>query len=293
MAKIIKPNFGKEKEDRSKLENDNKSDSIADTVKLELSLDEKDENIISDVQRETLLDELNSFPPIDEGRIDVVGVYAFDMGDSWEVKAFLRNGINKPINFEKVAFLIKNPKNEVLAAQAFDMQDAGNLPPHTARPYKLNFDKSNVYVKNIPADDWYIIFDNNVGTVEYQNFGFGGQQDTLSENSQSILNRFLENLPKVQRGQYDFSKFSIGINEDGELIISVVVRNGFNLPLSIEKLPVTIINEEGSKVFSTIFEVQNFEVKPGEAKLLNLNCNIGIKLNKDMDLSNWELIFKS
>jgi SLAP domain-containing protein len=293
MAKIIKANFGsEEKKDIQEIDNNTLSNDGRKPVSLKLSLIEREEAIMSDVQKETLVDELNSFPPVFDGDINIVGVYAFDMGKSWEVKAFLRNGMDRPVNFDKVALVIANSEDEVLAAQTFDMQDAGDIPPYSARPYKLNFNKSNVYVKKVPRDEWHIAFDSNVGTATYEDFDYEGLPDSFPQESLSVLNRFLRGLPKIEKGKYDFSKFSIGINENGEIMISIVVRNGLDKPLSIEKLPVTVKNEEGNVVFSGLFEMHDFNINPGKSKLLSLAGKTGVQLDQDMDLSNFELEFR-
>ncbi|MFL0194304.1 SLAP domain-containing protein [Clostridium sp. WILCCON 0269] len=292
MSRIIKAEFGNKKLDENQDIEDKYINMKKDIVKLELSLSEAEKSMISDLKRETLLDELNSFPPINKGEIDIVGSYTFDMGDYLEVQVFLRNGMERNVDFDKVPFVILNSKNEILAAQIFNMQDIGVLPPHTARPYKLNFDKANVHVDKISSDDWHIVFD-NVETVEYENFKYGELPDTLSEKTSQVLNDFLKSLPKIEKGRYDLSKFNIGINENGELIASIVIRNGFDKPLGIEKLPVTIKNEEGNRVFSAIFDVHDFKVNPGEAKFFNLKCETEIRFNQKMDLSNWELIFRA
>lgn len=291
MAKIIKGNFGNENKDDARKAEHSIKHNRRKTVSLKLSLTEREESITSNVQRENLEDELNSFSQVYEGDINIAGVYAFDMGKSWEVKAFLRNGTKGPINFDKVALAIINSKKEVLASQVFNMLEAGVLPPYSARPFKLNFSKENVYVKNIPMDDWKIVFDKGVGTVTYENFEFEGLPDTISEENRLILESFLRRLPRIEKDRFDFSKFSIGINENGEIITSIIVRNGFDKPLTITKIPITIVNEEGKKVFSATFEVQDFKVNTKKARLLNLVCKTDMRLTNDMDLSNWEVIF--
>lgn len=293
MAKIIKGKFGSEEnKDIQEINNIENSDGRK-PVYLKLSLTEREESIISNVQKGNLLEELNSFPSIYEGEINIAGVYAFDMGKFWEVKAFLRNGTNGPVNFENVALVITNSKKEILADQFFHMQDVGDIPPYSARPYKLKFYKTSIHVKKIPSDDWIIAFDRRkTTTAHYENFEFEGLQEELSKENISILNRFLRELPKVEQGKIDIAKFSIGIGADGKIMISMVARNGFHLPLTIGKLPVTVKNEEGNVIFSAIFDLQNVKINPEKARLLTLTGDTGIHPDKDMDLSNCTIEFR-
>ncbi len=61
---------------------------------------------MSKVQKEILEEELDELVPIKEGQVNVAGVYAYDLGDKYEVKAYLRNGMKNEINFEKIPFKI-------------------------------------------------------------------------------------------------------------------------------------------------------------------------------------------
>lgn len=293
MAKIIKPNFGSNKDNNVSKENNNVvNDDGRMAVKLELFLNEREREIISNIQKENLLEELNSFPPVYEGDMDIVGVYVFDMGDFWETKVFFRNGADYPVNFEKVRLAIRNSKKEILASQLFDLSDIGDLPSHGAAPYKLNFYKENINVKNIPLNDWKIGFDGKVTTKKYKNFELEGFPDNFSEENLSILNKFLNGLPKVEQGNVDISKFSIGINTDGKIIIYLVARNAFKLPLTIGKLPVTVKNEEGNIIFSAMFDLQDVKISAEKARLLTLTGDTGIHPDKDMDLNNCIVEFR-
>lgn len=293
MAKIIKPNFGSDKDNNLSRENNNiVNDDGRKAVKLELFFNEREKDIISNIQKENLLEELNSFPPVYEGDMDIVGVYVFDMGEFWETKVFIRNGANHPVNFEKIRLAIRNSKKEILVSQLFNLSDIGILPSHSALPYKLNFYKENANVKNIPLDDWKIGFDGNVTTNIYKNFDFEGLPDDFSEENKIILNKFLSGLPKVEQGKIDIAKFSVGIKTDGKIMISLVARNGFKLPLTIENLPVTVKNEEGSVIFSAIFDLQNVKVSPEKARFLTLTGDTGIHPEKDMDLNNCSIEFR-
>lgn len=76
-----------------------------EALDIKLSLLEKDQDVMSKVQKEILEEELDELVPIKEGEINVAGIYAYDLGDKYEVKAYLRNGIEKQINLKR--FLLK------------------------------------------------------------------------------------------------------------------------------------------------------------------------------------------
>ena len=90
-----------------------------------LSLLEHDDNVMSDVQKEILEEEISELDPIKEDHLNVSGIYAYDLGDKIEVKVYIRNGLSKKVNFEYVPFVILNSKGETLAYQIFNLESLG------------------------------------------------------------------------------------------------------------------------------------------------------------------------
>ena len=118
---------------------------------IELHLNEYDTGVMSDFQKDFLREELAELPNLEDGQVSITGIYTFGMGEKLEVSVYLRNGLSKQINFDKVPLVIINNNGDVLAKQVIDMGDFGILPPFSARPYKVYFDKANLLVDTISA----------------------------------------------------------------------------------------------------------------------------------------------
>ncbi|WP_409070189.1 SLAP domain-containing protein [Clostridium sp. FAM 1755] len=260
-----------------------------EALDIKLSLLEKDKEVMSNVQREILEEELDELVPIKEGDINVAGVYAYDLGDKYEVKAYLRNGINKEVNFEKIPFKIINSKGELLASQTFDLESMGNIPSCAARPWILYFDKENVFVDKIPVDDWKLVFDNSLKAVRNLDVDIENLPDGIDAESKKVYTDFLEDLPALKEGEVSFSKFSIGINEQGYLLVTIVIRNGCNKGINIENLPMTIRNEKGNFVVSEVFKLEDLKVSPMKAKVCNFAFPLQIKEKASIPLDSWKI----
>lgn len=259
---------------------------------LKLSLSEREELTASEVQKKSLTEELESFPPVNDGDVNVAGIYEFDMGDYIEVKVFIRNGLNDPINFETVPFILTNSKDELLAYQVFNLKDLGTIPPKSARPYKLNFDKKNLKVDKISPDDWKIGFDTNLQAKTYADIEFEGIPEGMSEENKFVLDTFLRTLPRIERGQVSFSKFNLALTAEGEFDISIVIRNGVNKDVSIDKMPVKLKDQEGNIVFAAEFQFKDFKVSANKARLINLKAQSNITSNGTIDLNGCTLLFE-
>ncbi len=177
-----------------------------EALDIKLSLLEKDQEVMSKVQKEILEEELDELVPIKEGEINVAGIYAYDLGDKYEVKAYLRNGIKKEINFEEIPFKIINSKGDVLASQIFDLEPMGNIASYCARPWILYFDKENVFVDKIPADDWKLVFDNSLKAVRNLTVDIENLPEGIDAESKKSLYRFFRRSSRFKRRRSKFFK---------------------------------------------------------------------------------------
>lgn len=256
---------------------------------IKLSLLDKDQKVMSNVQKEILKEELDELVPIKEGQVNVAGIYAYDLGDKYEVKVYLRNGMKNEINFEKIPFKIINSKGEVLASQIFDLREMGNIPSYSARPWVLYFDKKNVFVDEIPMDDWKLVFDNSLKALRNLNVDIENLPSGIDEESKKVYTDFLEGLPSLKEGEISFSKFSIGINEDGYLLVTILIRNGCNRKVNIEKLPMTIKDENGNIVVSEVFELNDLDVSAMKGKICNFAFPLKMKEKAVIPLDSWQI----
>lgn len=170
-----------------------------EALDIKLSLLEKDQEVMSKVQREILEEELDELVPIKEGQVNVAGIYAYDLGDKYEVKAYLRNGMKNEINFEKIPFKIINSKGELLASQVFDLKLMGNIPSYCARPWTLYFDKENVFVNKIPVNDWKLVFDNSLKALRNLTVDIENLPEGIDAESKKSLYRLFRRTSSFKR----------------------------------------------------------------------------------------------
>lgn len=257
-----------------------------------LSLLEHDENVMSDVQKEILEDEIAELQQIKEGQLNVAGIYVYDLGEKLEVKAYIRNGLSEKINLRKVPFYILNSKDEVLAQQMFNLESLGEIPPHSARPVKLYFQKKNVHIDEIPMDDWKLAFDARLKASKTVRTQYENLPEGIEIDDKLVFDRFLNELPELNEGEFSISTFSIGFQKDGNILVTLVMRNGNNKPINISKMPVTVKDASGTVVKSELFNLSDFSVKPLKAKICNLVFPTGVKLEQDVSLKDWSVSFK-
>lgn len=256
-----------------------------------LSLLENDDNVMSDVQKDILEEELEELPPIKEGEINVSGIYVYDEGERLEVKAYIRNGLSEEIVLEKVPLAITNSKDEVLAYQIFNLKSLGSIPSHAARPVKVYFEKKNVRVDKISMDDWSIGFDSKIRAERNVSVNYEKLPKTIEVEDKLVFDNFLKGLPDLREGQFSISTFSLGIQTNGDIIVTLVMRNGDTEPRGIKEIPITLIDANNNVVKSNLFKLEDFEVGGLKARIFNFVFPTSLKLKEAAALNDWQVEF--
>ncbi|MCB2296826.1 SLAP domain-containing protein [Clostridium tagluense] len=267
--------------------------SEKEAVNINLHLNEYDKGVMSDFQKDFLSDELAGMPPLEDGQVSINGVYTFDMGDKIEVSVYLRNGLANQINFHKVPLVIINQKGEVLAKQIMDMHDFGILPPFSARPYKVYFDKINVFVDTIPMDDWKIQFEKSISAIKTVKVELDEMPKNMDRDLKNSFIKFLNKLPLIRSGDVNIEVFKTLRCMDNSISVVFLILNGYDKIVKLERLPILIVDEQGEVVAKGIFDIENINVNPHKAKIYDFTITEEYIVNKDYDISNCKVYFKA
>lgn len=257
-----------------------------------LSLLDEEENVISDVQKEIFEDEIKELPPIKEGQLNISGIYLYDAGDKLEVKVYIRNGLSYNLNLNTIPLVITNSKGDVLAAQKFNLSSIGTLPPYSARPLKLYFDKENVKVDKVPDDDWKIILEGELDVTSKVRPRYEGLPEDMDVKDKLVFDKFLGELSEMTAGEFSISTFSVGLQKNGNILVTAVMRNATDKPITIDKIPITVLDAKRRAVKSEKFTLNNFTVSPYRAKICNFAFPTNVHPEEDTSLSDWSVVYK-
>lgn len=273
--------------------NDNVLVLEKEPVNIELNLNKYDSGVMSDFQKEFIKEELNELPPLEDGQVSINGIYTFDMGDKIEVSIYLRNGSSKQINFHKVPLMIVNKKRDILAKQIMDMSDFGILPAFSARPYKVFFDKTNLFVDTILKDDWEIQFEQSISTVNTVKVEYEGFPGSEHHELEGTFTKFLDELPLIKAGDVNIEVFKILKCMDNSISIVFMIRNGCDTMIKLETLPIIVKDEAGEVVASGVFDIENVNVNTHKAKIYDFTITEDYIVNKDFDIDNCKVYFRA
>jgi len=278
-------------ENTEKKEINNEVNEDRKIVETQISIHPELEDRISKFQKECFEDEIGSLPPIKEGDVNISTDFIFDLGDKYEASIFIRNGLQKPINFEDVSFLVVNKNNEVLGSKIFNLREVGDVPALGARPWKIYFEKSEVNLEAQNIKELSIIFDTRIKAEETVKIEFENLPEGIQGEARRKFEKFLENLPLLRRGQVSMSTYSVEKTKDGGIATTIVIRNGANKEIKIEKVPLTIIDANERAVAAGVFYLDNVTINASKAKVYNFSFSKEELTEEEIDLSSWKVNF--
>lgn len=261
-------------------------------IKTELSLPEKEDDIISSVQKEIMMEELCELNSINENDINISTVYVFDNGEEIEAKLYFRNGFNREVNFEFVPLILLNSTNEEIARKTFDLREMGNVPSGGARPWKICFDKKLIKMEKFQAQQCRVVFDSTLKAVSYADIEYEEIPESFRGFS-SIFEKFLYELPRIEKEQLSISIFDIIHNADGKIIITLVIRNSTHKNVQLQEVPITIKDENDNIIVSSKFSLNDFIIKSMKAKICNLAIETEMTIENAVSVKDkWKVAFE-
>jgi|GEM_PF-1383259 len=307
MAKFIDKFFGNSKKselntgDKSYInleekQNEKQVDQSDEKVAtLDLSLNSIMETTVSDFQREFIKEELDELPPILEGEINIASTYIFDMEDKFEAGIYIRNGLNRPVNLELVPLNILDKNNNIVAAKTFNLKELGVVPPMSARPWKLYFEKEIVKVDTLNKDDFQIVFAMNIQAKETVNIEIENIPENINSREKQKYKDFLNGLPSIAANEVSISTYGLTRDQEDNLNITLLIRNGAINEINLEKLPIRIIAEDGQEVAGGVFDLQGqaIKVSPRKAVLHRFIFPSNALLSEEFDVSKCKVIFSN
>lgn len=256
-------------------------------IKCDLFLTDEEKNMFSTLRIETLKEDLENLPPLQSEVLSIDGIYMYEEEDVVEVSTFIRNATSKAIDKKILPVVIKDKKNEKkIGAQVFRCEELGEIPPYSARPYKLFFKKENIS-GNIELDNWKVeiskdIYDFNTLVLGLENLPSTFPKERLFDLTERL---------SVKPGQNNIVSYELGTTEKGKVYLVIIINNGTENSERLEVLPVTITDNEEKLVLKGMFKIDTGVIKPYSSKLCTLVFeDKDVNLN-EFDMSNFKVEF--
>jgi len=205
----------------------------------------------------------------------------------WLVRAFFRSSLPQEIELGEIELFIIDKNDELVASKKFDFKALGTIPAESARPWVFEFEKSTIKADEVPEDGWKIAF-NLVSLRGHQLELDPTWEEQLPAAQKEELAKIVDTLPKLGETEVNFTGLQAKLADNGNLNVSIFIRNGHNKAINLEQLPLEIIDATGKQIANGSFNMDPvLTVQSNSTKPWTFVFPAELVDAKDADLSRW------
>lgn len=234
----------------------------------------------------------NQQRPLKKNQISLSGIDLKQVPQGYVVTAFVRNSLSRPVAFSPTPLLLLGPNNEVLARKVFDLSELGEVPPRSSRPWKFLFEQETLRTSEIPLVDWKLAFELPKQKRHSLDLEESWEKSLAAEDRQK-LQALVQSLQPPKPGEVNFMGLQARQTEQGDLHVTLLIRNGSDKNIHIQQLALQVYDASGDVVASGAFALDNFEVKANTSKPWTFIFPKSLVTKENPDLRSWKVSLPS
>lgn len=293
------PFFKKKNGEKLKLEGNESAVSSKDLIDQETNENDSEEEVSTDLSIHPLWnlpkEDIYSFqflnqecPPLKPNQLSLSGINIMKDGDNYRVVAFVRNSLNKAIKLEETTLVLLNNNDEVLGRKAFNLNELGELPPRSSRPWNFIFTKKDLFTEVIPSEGWKLAFQLQPSSRKHSLDLADSWEKSLASEDKQKLAEMVENLTPPKQGEVNFLGLQAKVSGEGDLHITMLVRNGSDKNINLEQMPLTVEDASGEVIAQGGFKLEDFTVNSNTSKPWTFIFPKSLVTKDEPDLSRWK-----
>lgn len=227
-------------------------------------------------------------PKLKPNQVSIYGMELLEAEDGGiTITGLIRNSVSQPIEFAESPILLLGPGKQLVAKRKFDLSRLGIIPPFKAVPWKFEFSASDLKPNaEIPTADWLLAFE--IQREHHLDLD-KSWEESIAEETKSALERIVAEAPALKPGELNFMGLEANVKENGDLLVTFLIRNGTDKNVNIEQLPMGVKDASGEEVARGVFKLQDFTVKANTSKPWSFIFPASMVSKEDPDLSRWTL----
>jgi accessory Sec system S-layer assembly protein len=234
----------------------------------------------------------NQQRPLKKNQISLSGIDLKQVPRGYVVTAFVRNSLSRPVTFTPTPLLLLGPNNEVLARKVFDLSELGEIPPCCSRPWKFLFEQETLRTSELPLVDWKLAFELPKQKHHSLDLAESWEKSLAAEDKQK-LQALVQSLQPPKPGEVNFMGLQAQQTEQGDLHVTLLIRNGSDKNIHIEQLALQVHDASGDIVASGAFSLDHFEVKANTSKPWTFIFPKSLVTKENPDLRSWKVSLPS
>ncbi|MBM7570261.1 accessory Sec system S-layer assembly protein [Aquibacillus albus] len=224
-------------------------------------------------------------------QLSLAGIDIEKQGKNYVVTAFIRQTLSKSIKLKDTPILLIGPDNEKLGRKVFDLSKAGVIPANSSRPWQFVFKPKDLYIKeeDIATDNWSLAFELKPTSRKNQLDLADSWKKSLADESVKSLEKLVANAAPLKPGEMNFMGIDAKFNENKDLSVTILMRNGSEKNVYFEQIPLKIEDASGDLVAQGNFKLEKFEVKANTSKPWTFIFPQSLLQKENPDLKKWRV----
>ncbi|PLS17854.1 accessory Sec system S-layer assembly protein [Bacillus sp. M6-12] len=228
----------------------------------------------------------NELPPLKPNQISLSGIELRPEDNGVAVIAFVRNSLNKAINMKDVQLLLLDENQSPLARHTFNLAELGEIPAKSSRPWMFHFPSDTLLSTSFSTQGWTLAFQlKQKHRLDLDQ----SWQESLPEDDKAKLQQLVDSLEPPKDGEINFMGLRALAAENGDLHITVLIRNGNDRNINIQQLPLEVYDASAKPIAKGSFTLDNLEVKANSTKPWTFIFPKTLLLEESFDLSKWRV----
>lgn len=204
--------------------------------------------------------------PLKPNQLSLSGISLMKEGEDYRVTAFIRNSLNKGIRLEDVTLVLLNEEEKLLGRKAFNLTEVGEIPARSSRPWHFIFTKKDLFTEDLPTHGWKLAFLLKPSSRKHSLDLADSWKKSLASKDKKQLEEIVQSLTPPKPGEVNFMGLQAKFAENGDLHITLLIRNGSEKNINLEQIPLQVEDADGDIVATGGFKLENFTVKANTSK---------------------------
>ncbi|SDH62602.1 accessory Sec system S-layer assembly protein [Alteribacillus bidgolensis] len=228
-------------------------------------------------------------PPLKPNQISLSGISLQEEKDGqYQVTAFIRNSLNKTIKLHETTLVLLDSTDKVLGRKTMDLSQAGEIPGKSSRPWKFSFAGTDLFITELPNEGWKLAFQLKPSSRKHSLSLENSWEQSLAEKDKVKLQEMVDNLTPPKPGEVNFMGLKALRKENGDLHVTMLIRNGSNKNINLEQIPLQVEDASGETIAKGGFTLDKFEVKANTSKPWTFIFPQELVSDEEIDLSSWQ-----
>lgn len=228
-------------------------------------------------------------PPLKPNQLSIAGISIMEEGQGkYRVNAFVRNSLDKILNFTETKLALFNEEGILLGRKLFDLSPMGDIPPKSSRPWSFVFTKKDLFKTEIPQEGWMLGFWVETEDTTHKLEIDKEWEEALADGAKETLIKFYKQLQPPKKGEINFQSVDAKVDDDGELQITILIRNGKDDNIKFQEIPLAVEDASGEIVAFGQFVLENFVVTANTSKPWTFIYPKQNMLKENIDFSSWK-----